>query len=115
MQNTALKDAEEHCRLTSLLWQPAIPFDPKHGKAPKDKGKGSKKDDDSSDDEAEKITLYVKINADDDLTEGNTVAPGPVTNHYSTVSALKPVTAPITLPICSTATTTPLSPLYCPH
>ncbi|MGL5934058.1 MAG: hypothetical protein ACRCZI_00395 [Cetobacterium sp.] len=72
LRNTARKDADEHWRLTSLLWQPAIPFDPKKGKS-WDKRKGSK-DGDSSDDDNDTVTLQAKINAEGELTENNTVS-----------------------------------------
>ena len=73
LRNTAIKDAEEHWRITSLLWQPAIPFDPKHNKKSTDKH--SSKDADSSDDEETgKVTLYTKIDPNGDLEDGNKIS-----------------------------------------
>ena len=70
LRNTA--DPDEHWKLTSLLWQPAIPFVPPPPKA-KDKKKGTK-DGDSSEDDVETVTIYAKINKDLELKDENSVA-----------------------------------------
>jgi transposase InsO family protein len=63
-------DPIEHWRITSLLWQPAIPF---HSKETKTKH-GSKNGNSSDEEEGDTVTINVKVNSNDGKDEKNFVA-----------------------------------------